>query len=341
MTRARHGVYRDPVDLIWLQCVADCGLDVVVDPSVYASFDGRRTLSVCPPSDYDPDDSLAQLLLHELCHALVQGPAGRRTVDWGLDNTDDDASALQEHACHRLQAALLDRHGLRDVLAVTTDWRPYWDALPDDPLAHGDDPAIARARDAWADARRGPWSGPIDRALRATADIADLLRSQSDDQSLWARARPRHPRTRRALHGDPTLTCGACAWRTQDGRCLAASDHDEQGPLVADDDPACLQFEVPHTASDCGTCGACCHRGFHAVAFGVDEPLAASPPPEAIPDPEVGYLLPRPDGRCVLLQAGTPWRCARYAARPQACRDFAVDGVHCLTARRRVGLSRR
>jgi hypothetical protein len=27
------------------------------------------------------------MVLHELCHALVEGEAGRRRPDWGLDNT--------------------------------------------------------------------------------------------------------------------------------------------------------------------------------------------------------------------------------------------------------------
>ena len=35
----------------------------------------------------DADDSLAQLVLHEICHLLVQGPAHRDQNDWGLDNT--------------------------------------------------------------------------------------------------------------------------------------------------------------------------------------------------------------------------------------------------------------
>lgn len=339
MARPIPGTYDDPLDLVWLRCASACGLRVVRDPDVFASFDGDRTLRVCPPSDYDPDDSLAQLIFHELCHALVQGRSHRRRLDWGLVNTDDDTSAVAEHACHRLQAALLDRHGLRALLAVTTDWRPYWDALPDDPLAPGDDPAIDLAREAWPEAVRGPWSAPIHAALRATATIADGLRDLAPSASLWSRTRPRHPVTGIARSVSPGDTCGTCAWgRT--GHCLAVAEEDAPGPAVPQAAPACLLYEPHHGVDDCRTCGACCHRGFHAVAFGPDEPLAADPPAEAVRDDEVGWLLPRPGGRCVLLSAGVPWTCSRYDERPEACRDFEIDGAHCLTARRRVGLSR-
>jgi hypothetical protein len=72
--------------------------------------------------------------LGELCHALVEGPARLRLVDYGLDNTSDQ-HRVNEDAAMRLQAALAGEHGLRGVLAVTTEWRPYYDALPADPLA--------------------------------------------------------------------------------------------------------------------------------------------------------------------------------------------------------------
>ena len=34
-----------------------------------------------------------------------------------------------------------------------------------------------------------------------------------------------------------------------------------------------------------------------------------------------------------------PMACEIYEGRPQTCRDFTLGGEHCLTARRRVGLS--
>src|SRR5690606_5120027 len=133
-------------------------------------------LTVAEPAQLDADDSLAQLILHELCHALVAGPNALSQVDWGLANVDDRDLVL-EHACHRLQAKLSARHGLRDFFAVTTEHRPYWDALPPDPLAAGDDPAIAIAQRAYHAARREPWGSALQAAFEATARIAAVART--------------------------------------------------------------------------------------------------------------------------------------------------------------------
>jgi Fe-S-cluster containining protein len=56
------------------------------------------------------------------------------------------------------------------------------------------------------------------------------------------------------------------------------------------------------------------------------------------------YLEIRRDGdRCAALEGGAPdqprYHCAIYADRPRTCRDFTLGSEHCLTARRRVGLS--
>ena len=53
----------------------------------------------------DPDDSLAQLIFHELCHALVAGEHAFEREDWALCNLDG-RDLIFEHACHRVQAAL-------------------------------------------------------------------------------------------------------------------------------------------------------------------------------------------------------------------------------------------
>ena len=37
-----------------------------------------------PKETLDEDDSLAQIVLHELCHALVEGPESLTKEDWGL-----------------------------------------------------------------------------------------------------------------------------------------------------------------------------------------------------------------------------------------------------------------
>jgi Fe-S-cluster containining protein len=48
-----------------------------------------------------------------------------------------------------------------------------------------------------------------------------------------------------------------------------------------------------------------------------------------------GAVTTRPDG----TRHHEPYACAIYADRPRTCRDFTNGGEHCLTARRRVGLS--
>ena len=63
---------------------------------------------------------------------LVQGETGFGKRDWGLDNTSD-RDVVREHATLRVQAFLAARHGLRRVLAPTTDFRAFWEALPADP----------------------------------------------------------------------------------------------------------------------------------------------------------------------------------------------------------------
>jgi hypothetical protein len=92
---------------------------------------------------------------------------------------------VREHACLRLQAMFADRYNMRSFYAATTVFRRYYDQLPADPLADGDDPAIEIAREAWDRANRGPWAQPLDEALRRTAIIADVLRDITDVASIW------------------------------------------------------------------------------------------------------------------------------------------------------------
>ncbi len=177
--------YVDPLDVIWCEVARRLGMSVVRDDAAYASWDGSGTLTIATGAEMDADDNLAQMILHEICHAAVEGPQAWALPDWGLENVDD-RDLLREHACHRLQASLADRVGLRRFLAVTTDWRPYWDELPAAPLAAGDDPAIAIARAAWEQLEAGPWWPPIEAALLATAAILRACAPFAGDDSLWA-----------------------------------------------------------------------------------------------------------------------------------------------------------
>lgn len=184
----RHD-YRDPLDQIWLATAARLGMRVERSDEVYASWDGRGTLTLSDAAHFDPDDSLAQLVLHQICHALCEGPARWSTPDWGLDNLTD-ADWLREHACQRLQAALADTVGLRGFFGTTTDYRAYWDTLGAFPLAPGDDAAIELARAGWARALEPPFAEPLRAALEATAAIVRATRPFAGPTSVFAETPP-------------------------------------------------------------------------------------------------------------------------------------------------------
>ncbi len=177
--------YQDPLDLIWIQTARSLGVEVERDASVFASWDGAGVLRIGTPETLDPDDSLAQMILHELCHLLVEGPEAIHLPDWGLEN--DPSKVVHEHATLRLQAALADTAGLREFFAATTAFRKYYDQLPNSPLEDDGDPAVALALLAWQRARTERWAEPLDQALRLTADIARILKSVAPANSLWSK----------------------------------------------------------------------------------------------------------------------------------------------------------
>ena len=216
--------YDDPVDLIWIKAAADLGLNIVRSAEVFASYDGKGTLTISEPHDFDPDDCLAQMIFHEICHWLVAGRRGFHLEDWGLTNVDD-RDLVYEYAAIRVQATLSQRFGLRPFMAVTTDWRPYWDALPFDPLADGDDPAIELAREGVHLARFEPFKSVLEKALSATATIADVVRQSATDDSLWSQSEALH-RLGSLLSKDPAHRCGDCAWAFEGELGLACRQHD-------------------------------------------------------------------------------------------------------------------
>lgn len=342
MPRAVTHRYRDPVDEIWLAAAARLGVRVERTRDAYASYDGAGTLSIADGADFDADDSLAQMILHELCHALVAGEGAMARRDWGLDN-ETDADVALEHACHRLQAALSSRHGLRDFFAVTTDHRAYWDALPDDPLAPGSDPAIELARAAWVRARQGEAWSVLDEALSATRAIAEAASAHAPPGSLWRTPAPRHEATGFPLHRDAARRCGDCAWAAPEKRGLACRQSACEGRRAVAVDrqaTACERFEPRLDEAACRACGACCREGFHLVQVGAREPLRKHHP-ELVQRDEHGFHVPRPGDRCIALDGNSPdFSCRVYDLRPKSCREFAIGGDACLQARRRVGLSR-
>jgi hypothetical protein len=175
--RTPRNVYVDPLDAIWLAVARGFGLRVARSAEVYASTDGEGTLTLGTPETLDPDDCLAQMIFHELCHALVQGEAHLTSPDWGLDN-ESERDVAREHACLRVQAALAGEYGLRGFLAPTTDFRAAYDALPKDPL-EGEGEAIALAREAYERASRPPWAPHLRRGLDATRRVLDVVREMN------------------------------------------------------------------------------------------------------------------------------------------------------------------
>jgi hypothetical protein len=344
VTKARNirHRYQDPLDVIWLRAAERLGLKVSRSAEVYASFDGEHTLTLSQASDFDADDSLAQLIFHELCHALVAGRDGRKREDWGLDNTSE-RDLVVEHACHRVQAALAAPFGLREFFAVTTEWRDYWDSLPTDPLASADDPALPLARRAYGEAKSAPFDEVLTEALDATATIASLARRAASTDSLWSTTRERHASGFLA-HAQSELRCKGCAWSRNSGKRLACRQAERAGrPNVRLDADlaACEHWEPRLDEASCRECGACCHAGFDRVELRRNDPLKKRHP-ELVHQDHFGVFIPRPEGRCLALVGdgkASPYRCRVYEDRPRSCAEFAIAGAACLTARRRVGVS--
>jgi hypothetical protein len=190
MTRQILRQYRDPMEVLWISTAARLGMTLHRRDDIYAHWDGAGGLFLGTDDTLDADDCLAQMIFHEICHALVEGPESLSKSDWGLENIDA-RDLVREHATIRLQAALADAYGLRTFFSVTTDFRPYGDALDDAPLAPGDDPAIAIGRAAFESLQRGDWPAvwqdEIARALDATRVVAELIGNFAPPDSIWNR----------------------------------------------------------------------------------------------------------------------------------------------------------
>ncbi|MEL7338365.1 MAG: hypothetical protein AAFN70_19410, partial [Planctomycetota bacterium] len=82
--------YGDPLDVIWTQAAGQIGMHLSRDSEVFAAWsgagaDGTGILRIGTVDTLDPDDSLAQMIFHEMCHGLIEGPAAFSLADWGLD----------------------------------------------------------------------------------------------------------------------------------------------------------------------------------------------------------------------------------------------------------------
>lgn len=356
--------YNDPLALVWIACAERVGFRIERTPHAYASTDGRGTIFIGTDDILDPDDSLAQMIFHELCHALVEGETGERLVDWGLGGSGG-RNPWREHACLRLQAYLADSVGLRDFFAPTTDFRvSFWDSLPADPFTASPEEGGRRERScvaarlaAWRASQRR-WAPHLSEALTATAAIAALVpRTQSNSPagesgadietsgmpSLWgtvAEPPPQHPAGHASIaayhagHG-----CGDCAWAFGERRGLRCRH--APGVRLPNDAPACVRFE-PADELDCLSCGACCREAYDSVEISKREPVIKRHPTLVVVDGARSKLR-RHGTRCAALSGGgTPtetYACAIYPDRPKTCREFTLGSSNCLDARRRVGLS--
>ena len=331
MRRILHR-YVDPLDQIWLAAARRIGLVVERSPDVYAATDGRSGLQIGQPSDLDADDSLAQMIFHELCHSLVEGEDAFRKPDWGLDNTDGRDRA-REHACLRVQAHLAGRYGLRGFLAPTTEYRAFWDELGGDVLSPRLDPEVAAAIFGLRRAEKPPWAPHLGEALAATADIVHRAAGFADTATLYATvtgAPAPHPT---GLPPSPVAErrCGDCAWRDAAGLCRQSLG------AVAAEWAACSRWEA---ALDCQECGACCRAAYDSVTVDADDPVVILRP-EFVVDTGAYLEIARRGDRCAALTGGDTERfsCVIYADRPRPCREFELGSENCLIARRRVGLS--
>ncbi|MFL5306624.1 MAG: YkgJ family cysteine cluster protein [Polyangia bacterium] len=322
------------IEGIWIGVAAELGFRVSRTQDAYASSDGRGVIAIGVDEVLDPDDAVAQLIFHELCHAITEGDQALALPDWGLENQADHV--VREHACLRFAADLSARFGLRGAMAPTTEYRAYYDALPDDPLAPsaGDD-AVAIAGAARARFVASRWRVPVEGALAATAAL-----TQPSDTDAHPTGLPWGPRAE---------TCDGCAWMYRGGRGPAVSRCRQTAPAVGDGarvEPgtrACARWEPP---VDCQACGACCREAYHSVTVSVRDPVVWREPALIVRNGHRFEIL-REGPRCAALKVArdhdgtTRYSCTIYENRPQPCRDFAANGRHCLDARRRVGLSAR
>ena len=342
--------YADPLAQVWVGTARRIGLRVVRSPDAYAATDGAGTLAIGDDSTLDADDSLAQMIFHELCHSLVEGEDSFARADWGMDNTGPEHD-WREHACLRVQWILAGRYGLRGVFAPTTDFRTsFWSALSGDVLADRTDPSVQHAVAALRRAALPPWGPHLGEALVASSAIAHAAApfAARGDATLWSTIVPvpaPHPTGLPA--GAAAGTCGTCAWR-----------HDQRGgsrcrqvdARVLPTWTACERYEA---ALDCQTCGACCRAAYHSVEVAPRDP-AVKRRPDFIVDRGTYLEVRREGDRCAALGGGEQvaapaggaaaattrrYHCAIYDDRPRTCRDFTLGSEHCLTARRRVGLS--
>lgn len=345
--------YIDPLDQIWLSAATDMGLRVERASFAYASTDGKGTLTIALPADLDPDDCLAQIILHELCHFFTQGETSVFQPDWGLSNDPNDTSPemiAREHAALRLQAALLRLYGLQKLLAPTTDFRSYYDALPENPLHPVTDPTVILAQQALQRSRKEPYRQILLRALQKTAAIHRLFAAADTTpvqnlHSFWHQTPPSplHPTGVPYLENSSSQTCGTCVWSYPFGKtlhCRREKKQKQPGVALAAQEPACVRYE---SHLHCQSCAACCKEAYDVVPIRRRD-LVLQQAPEWVETTSSGWSMKRDlaTSCCAALQhnpdASPSYACKVYDLRPQTCHDVVPGEDACLFARIRLGL---
>lgn len=349
--RPIHHRYEDPLEVIWKTCAQRVGFEVTRSPDTFASYDGHGRILISTDADLDPDDHLGQMIFHELCHALVEGDEGEKRVDWGLDPTRS-GNPWREQACLRTQAWISQEFGLRGFMAPTTQYRTeFWDLLGEDPLdpIPGSSPkSITQSRLAIRRYQTARWHGPMKEALETTAFLGKILLDgflnvEVHPSSVWAtiKDRPRpHPSGHATIAPESLQRfCLECAWSKPMARQLGCTQAPRRSfPKTSG---ACSRFE-PRDELLCESCGACCREAYDAVEIGQRDPILKTHP-ELVMQKGGHFRLARKDSRCAALETGTSgstgFRCTIYSERPKTCRDFTLQGPHCLEARKRLGIS--
>lgn len=327
MSRPITRRYADPLDTVWLAAARRIGLEVTRTEDAFATKDSGRRLAIATDGHLDPDDCLAQMIFHELCHSLVEGPESFERADWGLDPENPE----RERACLRAQAHLARRHGLAAILAPTTEHRPFYEGLGERPLEPRGEPSARLAIAAIRRAESPPWAPHLGEALAATRAIAAAAAAAAAPGDLLGDLEPAPASHPSGLPGASEGRCADCAWRGEDDLC-------EQAVETVDPSwPGCERFEP---ALDCLACAACCRSAYQSVTIEDDDPVVARHAELVVRRGKFLELRRQGEGdddRCAALEPD--WRCAIYGDRPRCCREFEVGGDHCLTARRRMDLS--
>lgn len=357
--------YVDPLDWIWIQAGRQLGFQIHRSEEVYASTDGKGTLRIGRAESLDTDDCLAQLILHELCHGLAEGEASFAKPDWGFRYESPPLSedAVREHACLRIQAALLKPWGLDRLLAPTTEFRVYYDKLPENPIQPGEDPAITQAQAGLALARRPPFARILENALSKTALFHQLCMNDAPSvpsafffsssikasvvPSIWeANPVPKFHPTGFPQHDSAEYRCESCMWFRTDkngAHCEQALAYQRVSQAAVEPNTtACSLYE---SVVPCQSCGACCQSAFEYVPVTKTDAILRRRPLVVAGTPPHWHMKRHPTvNQCGVLQVSSEtslprYTCTAYELRPKTCRDVEVGSSACLTARKRMGYS--